>query len=597
MIELLMMFDRNIRYRTPCLSDGEFEHKLRRYLSKGESINAHTSSMTLLDYAKRCGEVSKVKILKHYGDAKTYEELYGVRRTNIGSRIVAPAEPHYAMGRPAISMAPVEWSDFDAGDDLYKVIPFLKTPAIPGDRIREKLVEYARCIGLLTASGMGIGTAFLISPFLIITARHCLNEVALGELEISFDFLEQERSVVAAVESGRLFNLDYAVLRLNSGVFFEKYSSFIPAISYDRSQKPCFTFMGYDEDGELSFTNHRASALHAEGVVGTYQDSVQETGFGFSGSPYFDEHGRIYALHQNTGLDKKQSVYFAEIGEKNKSSLFNLPSDLWESVPDELTYGHAVFSSVSFSETSQYDEGKARGMTLGKNPSIKKDELGGNNNIVCQEVLYRWALKDKARYVGLKLNRREWIRDSENWEVKVRKTDDGAREWVKIDVTRARGRLAIQMGHKLSAVSYWVYGYNLLTNIILQEFFDAYEKEKGKVKADAKKVKYAARYSLFNTPGFQQVEAGHAVINRQFMYSSANYRFEWADLNEQHGKEESRKLTYEAISSRGARYTLDQYRRLRNDKATTPTIRANLRDQKTILEGEIAANFARFVKK
>ncbi len=256
-----------------------------------------------------------------------------------------------------------------------------------------------------------------------------------------------------------------------------------------------------------------------------------------------------------------------------------------------------LFPEFHASDSTQYDEGIDRSSTLGKNPNVKTDCLG-DTNVVCREVLYRFATKigkdgnPKARYIGKEADPGKWIDDWENWEVSVKKSNDGPREFVKLGTPGV-----IQMGHKLSAVSYWVYGYNL-DNPSLQKFFAEYKRKHGEVKCIEKKGKYAVRYMDYKIPGFMCVEAGAALTNRKFMYDSRNYRFEWRKLNLENGIAERKELKYADCFKRGATLTqLKIYRDKRKDKDTTPFINEDLERRKKLLAGAIKSNFGKLLKK
>lgn len=566
-------------------SDEKFEKILIVVLSfKIAMINdLNDGGQTVLDVAKFIpGLSSKAAILRKYG-ARTRQELDHVPSA-IGDRIVPG---NIFSSKAPSNVALTRAFDVDMHGNLCVVDAFLEDTSMSSTLVARKINDYRKCIGIITVNDVGMGTAFLISHTIVMVSRHCLNRTSLDELKVRFDFSDQDVEVYGLLEDGALMGLDYAILKLKTTVN----THYIPSLSNNREPLQ-FSFIGYDSEEDLCFSNFTPQE-EEYAFVGSHQETFQETDFSFSGSPYFDENDTIYALHQNTGFDKKESLYIAEILERHTHSVLRQPKERWDDchlieIPGD------IFPAVSFSDTTQYDEGWARGVTLGKNPSIKKDELG-KDNLVCQEVLYRWALKGKAKYVGVKTDKRLWIQDWSNWEVFVRKTDGGAREWVKLSTNRQNGKPAIQMGHKLSAVSYWVYGYDPVNNVILKEFFDQYEAKHGPTKLETKKIKYAARYAAFFTPGFRQVEQGNAIVNRQFMYDSRNYCFEWADLNEEHGKAESKKITYEAISNFGAQETdLGRYRTLRNDKATTSLLKGILGNRKADLDILIATNHMKF---
>ena len=652
-------------------SDVEFKKIVIAFQKKDGDVNALSQTgNTILDVALSLPLYSsKVQFLKSRG-AKTSREI-GHIPNNISDRIIEAYDPNVSMFMPtAVSSKPL-------GGDLYNVNFYIESQLKfdEHDQVIHQLKKSKSCVGLVTASGMGVGTCFLIGKNMIITSRHVLNGIKLNELKIVFpssiiqenippasssnintersgagiaylqalqewtrwlltfsppmintffNFLNHSFTVISGevfsyllshstglrtiavmfnadlgvevsglIEDGSHMQLDYAVLRLKTSVNNE----FIPKLSSNR-QPTFFTFIGYDSDEEMYFTNHIPQGTSLT-LIGAHQETFQQTGFSFSGSPYFNESDDVYALHQNAGHNKKQSLYITEICEQHDNSSANVLITQWQE-SELLEVAGGVFDFVSLSDISQYDEGEARGYTLGKNPSVSKDELGGKNNLVCQEVLYRWALRGKARYIGNKVNRHGWIQDWENWEVSIRKNDTSDREWVSLNEKRPNGKPAIQMGHKLSAVSYWVYGYNHIENTILKNDFAEYKKSKGDQKWNQKKAKYDTRYALFATAGFKQVESDNAVVNRKFMYMAQNYRFEWAELNEQHGKSESKVLTYSSIFSLQPQPTQDElkkYRALRKDKETSPIIQAALLTRRSKLTTDIVVNHQNFVKK
>lgn len=570
-------------------SDTEFGKIVIGFQKAGGDINALSQTgHTILDVALSLPQYfSKAQFLKDCG-ARTSREI-GHIPNDISDKIIEAYDPN------ASNLMPTAEPSKSFNGDLYNVNLYIKSHHQLGedDFIVNQLNKSKNSVGLMTASGMGIGTCFLIANDMIITSRHVLNGAKVNELKMMLPDIDVEIEVSGLIEDGSNFQLDYVVLRLKTSVN----DAFILKLSSSR-EVTYYTFVGYDSDEEMYFTNYMPqSTLLA--LVGTHQETFQETGFSFSGSPYFNENDDVYALHQNTGNNKKQSLYIADICERHDNLSINDLITQWRE--RELLEIHGgVFEFVSLSAISQYDEGEARGYTLGKNPSVSKDELGGKSNLVCQEVLYRWALRQKARYIGNKANKQEWIQDWENWEVFVRKNDGADREWVGLNEKRLNGKPAIQMGHKLSAVSYWVYGYNHATNTILKNDFSEYKKSKGDQKHLQKKVKYDNRYALFSTAGFRQVEAGNAVVNRKFMYMAENYRFEWAELNEQHGKAEGKVLTYNSIFSLQPAPTQDElkkYRALRKDKETSPIIQSGLLARRGKLTNDIITHHQQFIKK
>lgn len=402
--------------------------------------------------------------------------------------------------------------------------------------------------------------------------------------------------------SGEDVELDYAILKLETAVEDDK----ILPISINN--KPLqYTFIGYDAVESLRFTNYSNKTDDPYEELSTHQETLQETGFGLSGSAYINENNQVYAIHQNTGLSKKESLYINTIFLKKPNSVLEriLAGQDVKNTPLILADVNFEFPNFNASGDNQYDEGTARGQTLEKNPSVGDDYIKDQHNkvpnAVCQEVLCRWALKTatknakgdyiglkKARYIGDEPNREAWIRDWKNWEVQVRKTDDGVREWVSLNPR------SIQMGHKISAVSYWVYGYEGYKSgkeTLLTNFFNPSRNPENK------RTKYDVRYANYTAPGFKRAEDNEAIINRQFMYDASNYRFEWKKLNEAHGRQERKNFQYSHIAAKGARQPLASYRALRNDEATTPQLKADLIKRDKDLEQKIETQKHLFLKR
>ena len=179
-----------------------------------------------------------------------------------------------------------------------------------------------------------------------------------------------------------------------------------------------------------------------------------------------------------------------------------------------------------------------RSKLLGINPSVKKDGIVfdkniGTTNLVTQEVLMRWALNGKARYAPApgngKNKRKDWIADWGSWEVFVRTKDNCLREWVPL------GKGGIDMGHKVSAVNYAVFGCDLDENPELVEKLEAL-KVRDKSAHKKKERKYHARYDQYQTPAFAQIENLDYTPVSSFMFDSQNYRFESSQLNRKNGR-------------------------------------------------------------
>lgn len=554
-------------------SDKVFEDKLKQLIDLDCDINELSAdSKTVLDVALGLSRYhSKIEILKQHG-AKTSREL-DVVPANIGDRIIAPDDPM------ATSLAPIEPFDFEANGTLHNVKDFLQANQSP--EVHKQLKNCAPAVGLLTEFGDGIGTAFLITSNLIMLSRHCLNGVLLSDLQIQFPGDEPPIEIEGMVEDGALVGLDYAILYLKTKAKCQ------PLYLSTNRQPIKITVIGNFEE-ELYFTNFYPVIIE-QASVASHQSTYQQSNFGWSGSPYFNESNLVYALHQNAGLERKESLNIAEICERNKESILLMVMD--NSLQKvEVKYRTEPLLSFSNSPESQYDEGRNRGLTLGKNPSVKEDYLGGDRNVVCQEVLFRWALKRKALYTGEVKDKKKWIADWSNWEVNVRKENNDERQWVKLNPSQ------IQMGHKLSAVSYWVYGYNN-KNPNLTQFFKDYSKEHTKQQHRAKMLKHNNRYTDYTKPGFKCVEKGNALINRRFMYDARNYRFEWGKLNRSNGDAEKLKFDAVLLKKGVTVNNLKEYRDLRDDRATTPVIRKDLDQRKADLKIQIYENCATFKHK
>lgn len=149
------------------------------------------------------------------------------------------------------------------------------------------------------------------------------------------------------------------------------------------------------------------------------------------------------------------------------------------------------------------------------------------------------------------------------WEIYIRTEKDGKREWkslnykkqtetkkkVKKDSTTENVSTevrTIHMGHKLSAVRYWIEGsLPYITDELAAK--DERKKNRKLTKKEIKsaketdKLRYKDRYSKYE-------RAGHLCygtkIVQDFMSDPANYRFEWGALNSKNGVKEGQTTKY-----------------------------------------------------
>lgn len=140
----------------------------------------------------------------------------------------------------------------------------------------------------------------------------------------------------------------------------------------------------------------------------------------------------------------------------------------------------------------------------------------------------------------------------EYWEVKIRKTADGEREWVPL--TQRNGHQpAIHMGHKLAAIEYWLMGSKdyqktcVAKKMLTTKYNHGTLKQKRQTKAQLADD-YAARYKKYETPGYLMYGT---PINHDFMQDPKNYRFEWGVLNSSEGKKLANRLGKDELGKTG----------------------------------------------
>lgn len=119
----------------------------------------------------------------------------------------------------------------------------------------------------------------------------------------------------------------------------------------------------------------------------------------------------------------------------------------------------------------------------------------------------------------------------EYWQVKIKKTKDDVRVWVDL-MEKNSNQPAINMGHKLGACPYWLFGSKNYQKERLQIKKDNAKYKNKNTLYKAKQEEYKKRYGKYEEAGY--LNFGRS-INGDFMRDPKNYRFEWHSLNKSEG--------------------------------------------------------------
>jgi hypothetical protein len=191
----------------------------------------------------------------------------------------------------------------------------------------------------------------------------------------------------------------------------------------------------------------------------------------------------------------------------------------------------------------------AKGLKRGRTQvprSRRKTALGhtpAKNSATGGQALQRWHQRQLQNPNNSKYQKVKWVgngsqpsitnngqklhpayQNPANWQVKLRKSPSGQRQWVPLDKN-------VHMGHKLSAVDYWEKGAAGHVN-----------------KHGVAKPKYQQRYKRYTTPGNKAANTFQSPIHKEFMKDPANYRFEWGPLNSSDGaKMKNARKTYKSL--------------------------------------------------
>lgn len=175
--------------------------------------------------------------------------------------------------------------------------------------------------------------------------------------------------------------------------------------------------------------------------------------------------------------------------------------------------------------------GSSKGLNRSSSSRLRRKTALGRtppkNSVTGGQVLQRWHQRQLQNLNNPKYDKVKWVgpgsppnpqtshpayQNPANWQVALRKTQSGHRQWVPLDEN-------VHMGHKLSAAHYWENGAN-------GDYLTRHGREKSK---------YSQRYRPYRTPGHQAANKFQSPIHKQFMQDPANYRFEWGPLNSSDG--------------------------------------------------------------
>lgn len=400
-----------------------------------------------------------------------------------------------------------------------------------------------------------LGTAVVVGRNIIVSARHCVNGIKLGDLKF---LINGQLYSLSLIEDGADHEEDYILLRA------------IPSSELGKDQ-PNLTHcipLGADLPGNeyilaIGMNNDELSAgmcfIPVESHAPLEQLTVFDSTYGFSGAPYIRADGRMIGLH----LKSEQLVMFS--GQKSglsfnvltqkKNLLFTqymLTGRLEEKKKEESDVSgftdEDVFDDYSSSGGLgiQVDEGAKRKHIFSNTPSLTS-KAG-------REILKRWELArglivKKAIYSGKESKEMKKYKDLSKWKVLLFQEEDAKRKPISLNEKRTVIKKekpvkvsAVQMGHKLSCSAYWNEG---SSNYIKER--EKRIKEKYKAVAqhairDKKLENLHKIYDEYKTPFKEIYKSFHEKdykkykeLRQKFMLNSKNYRFEWWKLNEKNG--------------------------------------------------------------
>jgi hypothetical protein len=172
--------------------------------------------------------------------------------------------------------------------------------------IREFLTKPAKeTVVVLGPNYRPLGSATLISPHYVLTARHVLNDLSLSQIKLGFDYLDKTGARTVScqlVEDGADFGLDYVILRLPEPE--ENYASI--ALSTPPNHH---LILGFPKGKPMTFYQGQQQPTPGSALVEANELPLEP---GLSGAAYrVFASGEVYALHMKvseSGLFARQQT-------------------------------------------------------------------------------------------------------------------------------------------------------------------------------------------------------------------------------------------------------------------------------------------------
>ena len=154
----------------------------------------------------------------------------------------------------------------------------------------------AKYVGVLKVKDTGeyLGVATLIRKNVILTARHLLNDLSLGDLlfEFSSDFSSAVLGVIEDGSDEQYGRSDYILLQVDC--YFE--SGIYPKLSL-LSQNSKFSLIGKNQEWCLCPAQGEFETLDSGIGAPVSITSRVPSDFGYCGAPYVDNQGNIFGIH------------------------------------------------------------------------------------------------------------------------------------------------------------------------------------------------------------------------------------------------------------------------------------------------------------
>jgi hypothetical protein len=208
------------------------------------------------------------------------------------------------------------------------------------------------------------GTAALIGPDIIITARHNVNGEDISNLGIK-DVSGKIYSGLQLVEDGAEFGEDYAIFKVSNHEFNSREVSSHAEYEYNRMTPPTTVFlMGFDTLGQLKYCIDKPDRGGYGTVIETTNFNTTKT---MSGSLLRDASGKFYGIHikksqQGMFDGNSTEIIFDTIMAQHPESTLKTILEGHYSAPEIVEF-NGVFEDFTTTESLFYedDEGKLKG--------------------------------------------------------------------------------------------------------------------------------------------------------------------------------------------------------------------------------------------